>query len=200
MKAVVSSFVLMMCLSFIGCSGSNEMQIGEERIVERSTPEVPSWISIPSEEKDGYFYASGQISKAKDRSFGMIQANADGVKKLLNTMTNKVGGTVAQALGGANYEDNDVGRFTQDVVGWISDTYKFRGVTTPATYWEKWMKKTQSGVEYYYHCYCQLRISRLEYDNALNGAYNEIKRKAQSENNVKNEEAAKKLLEKLEKQ
>ena len=201
MKAfLVATVVMLTALSFFGCSGSKEMQIGEEEIIEKSTPERASWTTSISDEKEGYIYVTGEITRAKERAFGMTQANADGVQKLLNTMSNRAKQTATQALRGANIEEGDVGRYSEFAVSWISNTYQISGVTTPATYWEKVKRKNQDGVEYFYNCYVQLKISKADYNKSLIGSFDELKRKAQAESNAKAEEVAKKLLDDLNKQ
>lgn len=195
----VPTIILTVSLLF-GCSGSKEMQVGEERIVERSTPDLPAWTTSISDEKDGFIYVTGEMTRAKERAFGMTQANADGVQKMLNTMSNRAKQTATQALRGANIEEGDVGRYSEFAVSWISNTYQISGVTTPTTYWEKVEKKNQDGVEYFYNCYVQLKISKADYNKSLVGSFDELKHKAQAENNAKAAEVAQKLLDDLNKQ
>jgi hypothetical protein len=200
MKLLLTTFAILISLILIGCSSSKEMQVGEERIVERSTPELPSWTTSISDEKEGFIYVTGEMTRAKERAFGMTQANADGVQKMLNTMSNRAKQTATQALRGANIEEGDVGRYSEFAVSWISNTYQISGVTTPTTYWEKVEKKNQDGVEYFYNCYVQLKISKADYNKSLVGSFDELKHKAQADNNVKAAEVAQKLLDDLNKQ
>lgn len=201
MKSFLAVPTILLTASLLfGCSGSKEMQVGEEKIVERSTPELPSWTTSLSDEREGYIYATGEITRAKERGFGMTQANADGVQKLLNTMSNSAKQSATQALRGANIEEGDVGRYSEFAVSWISKTYQISGVTSPVAYWEKVKRKNQDGVEYFYNCYVQLKISKADYNKSLIGAFDEMKRKAQAESNAKAEEVAKKLLDDVNKQ
>jgi len=190
-------YILLLALVLFGCSGSKEMQVGEEQVVEQSTTDRPSWTNVPSEEREGNIFVTGEISRAKERAFGMNQANADGIQKMLNTMNNQAKSASTQALSGANMDEGDVGRYSEFAVSWISNTYQISGVITPTTYWEKVMKKTPQGVEYFFNCYVQLKISKADYNKALAGSYDEMKRKAQEASNVKAEEVAKKLLQDL---
>ena len=189
--------VVLVVSMFFGCSGTKEMQVGEEQIVERSNEERPSWVTSVSNEQNGFIFVTGEISRAKERAFGVSQANADGIQKMLNTMNNQAKSASTQALRGANMDEGDVGRYSEFAVSWISNSYQISGVTTPTTYWEKVMKKTAQGVEYFYNCYVQLKISKVDYNKALAGSYDEMKRKAQEANNTKAEDVAKKLLQDL---
>jgi hypothetical protein len=199
MKNLMLVAVLSTCM-LLGCGGSKEAVVGEEEVVECSTPDRPSWTSSISDEKDGFMLITGEMTKAKERAFGMNQANADGVQKLLNTMSNNAKASATQALRGANLEEGDVGRFSEFAVSWISKSYQVSGITSPATYWEKVKRKSQDGVEYFFNCYVQLKMSKADYNKALVGGFDELKKKAQAENNAKAEEAANKLLEDLNKQ
>ena len=76
-------YILLLALVLFGCSGSKEMQVGEEQVVEQSTTDRPSWTNVPSEEREGNIFVTGEISRAKERAFGMNQANADGIQKNL---------------------------------------------------------------------------------------------------------------------
>ncbi len=186
-------FISVMTL-LVGCSSSSE--IGSEQTIGKSGS-TPDWINRGTFEGKDSWEITGVISKAYDKSFGMKQSYADGVQNLMNTMVNKVKSQSSQALQGANMDDSDVGRFSQFAVGWISDTYRVAGVANPENYWEKVEVKTLDGVKYYYNCYSLITISKLEYNKALAGAYDNMKKKAQEENNKKAEETAQKLIDSL---
>jgi hypothetical protein len=179
---------------FISCGGGSE--IGSERTIEKSGS-TPDWIGNPTNDAGEFIFITGELTKAKDRSFGINQAYADGVRKLMNTMQNDVGTQSSLALRGANMDEEDIGRFSEFAVAWISDTYKISGVQNPETYWEKVEVKTYSGVTYNYNCYSLLKISRLDYNKALQGAFDSLRKKAREENNKKAEETANKMIDNL---
>jgi hypothetical protein len=193
MKSLINCFAIVLVLMFFGCSGGKE--VGSEKIVDKSGS-TPSWINTPTSDNGEFIFVTGELTKATDRSFGMNQAYADGVRKLMNTMQNDVKTQSSLALRGANIDDGDVGRFSEFAVGWISET-KIASVQNPETYWEKVEVKTLSGVKYNFNCYSLLKISKNEYNKALEGAYNNLKKKAQEENNKKAEETANKLIDEL---
>lgn len=194
MKNIIIFLSVVVMFVAVGCSGSN--QVGKETIVEKSGS-TPDWILTPTQDEDDFIFVTGEISKANDRSFGMNQAYADGVRKVLNTMQNAVSTETAQTFEGANLSDGDLGRYTKIGVAWISDTYKISGVQNPESYWEKVEVTTLSGVKYHYNCYSLLKISRLDYNRAIEGAYYAMQKKAQDESNKKAEQSVTEMLTKL---
>jgi len=194
MKSLLKYLPIVLLIMFCGCSGSSE--IGSEKTVDKSGS-TPNWINIPTSDNGEFVFVTGELTKGTDRSFGMNQAYADGVRKLMNTMQNAVKTQSSLALRGANMDEGDVGRFSEFAVAWISDTYRIAAVQNPESYWEKIEVKTLSGVTYNYNCYSLLKISKKDYNKALEGAYLDMKKKAQEENNKKAEETSNKLIDEL---
>ncbi len=195
-KLLVAVIALYSILYLTSCSSSKEL--GKEVVVKQSG-DTPGWTMKPTSEDENNIFVTGELTKAKDRSFGMNQAYADGVRKLMNTMQNDVKTQSSLALRGNNIDENDVGRFSEFAVGWISDTYKIAGVKNPESYWEKIEVKTANGVKYFYNCYSLLQISKKDYNKALAGAYDNMEKKARAENNKKAEQTATKLIDDLNK-
>lgn len=194
MKKTISILFILPIIITIGCSSTRE--VGSEIIVDKSGS-TPSWVLTPTQDDADFIFVTGEVTKANDRSFGMNQAYADGVGKVMNTMQNAVSTETAQAFEGANLSDGDLGRYTKIGVAWISDTYKISGVQNPEVYWEKVEVKTNTGVKYNYNCYSLLKISRADYNRALEGAFYEMQKKAQEENNKKAEQTTKEMLDRL---
>ena len=194
MRRVLLVISLFSILYLVGCASSKE--IGNETIIQESG-DKPEWISTPTSSNENFIFVTGELTKAKDRSFGMNQAYADGVRKLMNTMQNDVKTQSSLALRGNNVDEDDVGRFSEFAVAWISDTYKVAGVKNPKTYWEKVEVKTPTGVKYFYNCYSLLQISKKDYNRALEGAYYNMQNKAREANNKKAEQTAIKLIDEL---
>ncbi|TSA26326.1 MAG: hypothetical protein D4R68_07575 [Ignavibacteriales bacterium] len=190
-------FLFFLFVVFVfGCSALKE--VGSETVIEKSGS-TPIWSSKPSSEEGEFIFITGEMTKAKDRSFGMNQAYADGLSKLMNTMQNNVRTQSSQALRGANLDTEDIGRFSEFAVAWISETKTISGVQNPETYWEKVETKTETGVSYNYNCYSQLKISKKDYNRSIEGAYENMKKKARELNNKKAEETANKLIDDLKK-
>lgn len=196
MKKLAVVFLSLCLFHFGGCSGSSEL--GSEKIIEKSGDQ-PEWVLKPTIDQEDFILVTGEVTQAKDRSFGMNQAYADGIRKLMNMMQNVVKTQSSLVMSGNNMNENDIGKYSEFAVGWVSDTKNISSVKNPDMFWEKIEKKTVGGVTYYYNCYSQLQISKVDYNKALEGAYNQMKKKALEENNKKAEETAKKLLEDLNK-
>jgi hypothetical protein len=192
MKNLVLLLSFLTVVTFSACSTTAE--IGSEKTVEKSGS-TPDWVLKPTIEEGQYIYVTGELTKGIDRSFGMSQAYADGMRKLMNMMQNAIKSQSTSALRGSNVSEEDLGRISEFAVSWISTTDRIAGVHNPESYWEKVEVKTETGVKYYYNCYSKLRISTTDYKKALAGAFNEMKRKAVEENNKKAEETATRLLE-----
>jgi len=171
--------------------------VGEETVVERSSEKMPGWVtqlSTEPTEESAFFYVTGNMSHVHELSMGLDQAQANGVQRLLNTLTNRVKSSTTQALSGANMSSADVGRYSEFAVAWVSDTPRLTGVLTPESYWEKVQRVTANGVEYSYNCFVRLKLSKDDYKNTIRGACEEMLRKAQEEKNRVAEEIAKDLL------
>lgn len=194
MKKIFS--LLFVVLFYFGCGSISE--IGTEKTVEKS-PTNSDWILIPTSESEGNIYFTGQMTKAKDRSFGLKQAYADGMMNLMNSMQNSVRSQSSMSLRGSNVEEEDIGRFSEFAVGWISENRTISGLQNSENYWEKIEKKTETGVTYFYNCYSLLKISKTDYNKALIGAYENMKKKSIELNNKKAEETANKLIDDLKK-
>ncbi len=195
MKPLLITLSFFCLLTFFACSGSK--QIGSEEIVEQSYSQ-PDWVIKGSSfNDDDNYYAVGEITKAQNRSFGLKQSYADGLQNMINTVQNTVSSISTQALEGNNNSSDDVGLYSKFAVAWASDNQRYAGVQNPEKYWEKVAVTTSTGVKYYYNCYSLLRISNLNYNKILEGAFEEMRKQARARNNKNAEETANQLLKKV---
>ncbi len=174
------------------CGGS----VGEESRIE-SSGSRPDWIYKPTTKDNQYVLVTGEMTKAKDRAFGMNQAYADGIRKLLNMMINDVKTQSSQVLRGSNVEEGDVEKYSEFAVAWISQTYTVANVENPETYWEKVKVDTPYGETYYYDCYSRIRITRGDFNKSLTGAFESMRKKARDDNKKTVVDVAEKLIEDL---
>lgn len=184
--------VLLLAVVLYSCSAG----IGEEVLVETSGSK-PDWINTPSIKDNQFVTVIGEMSHANDRSFGMNQAYADGIRKLLNMMINDVKTQSSQVLKGSNLDEGDVNRYSEFAVAWISQTYTIANVINPETYWQKIKVGTPYGEKYYYDCYSKVQITKSDFNMSLNGAYENMKKKAKENNNKTAEDVANKLIDDL---
>ena len=137
------------------------------------------------------------MSKCKDRAFGLNQAYADGLRKLMNMMINDAKTQSAQVLRGSNVDEGDVDKYSEFAVAWISQTNTIGNVENPESYWEKSRVITATGETYYYDCFTRLKISKHDFNMALTGAYANMKKKAKENSNKTVEDVADKLIQDL---
>ena len=193
MKKIILVLALIASAAGIYSCGSS---VGEETSIERSGKK-PDWIGTPTYKDDYFVFVTGEITQAKDRAFGMNQAYADGMRKLLNMMINDVKTQSSQVMRGSNVGEDDVQKYSEFAAAWISQTYTVANVQNPETYWEKTRVETPYGEKYYYDCYTRIKISKRDFDMSLTGAYESMKKRAKDGNNKTVEEAAEKLIEEL---
>jgi hypothetical protein len=193
-------FIVLINLSFLfGCTVSNHTNpIGTQKIIEKSGS-IPDWKNNPSKEEGDIYLIVGQMTSAADLSFGLKQAYADGIQSMMNMMQNNVKSQSSQALRGANLSEDDIGRYSEFAVAWISGTETFSMVKNPESYWEKVEKTVSNGVSYSYNCYNLLKITKKDFNQCIEGAYQHMKKKAQELNNIKAEEIANQLIDELKK-
>lgn len=171
--------------------------VGEESTIEKSG-KTPEWLNTPTFKDNSNIYVIGEMSKCKDRAFGLNQAYADGLRKLMNMMINDAKTQSAQVLKGSNVDEGDVEKYSEFAVAWISQTYTIGNVENLESYWEKIRVITSSGETYYYNCYTKLKISKHDFNMALVGAFANMKKKAKEGNNKTVEDIADKLIKDLE--
>jgi len=193
MKNIINIIgVLIIAVIFYSCTSS----VGEESFIENSGTK-PDWINIPTTKDNQFVIVTGEMTHAKDRSFGMNQAYADGVRKLLNMMINDVKTQSSQVLRGSNLDEGDVERYSEFAVAWISQTYTIANVQNPETYWEKIKTTTAYGDSYFYDCYTRIKITKRDFNLSLTGAYENMKKKAKEGDNKTVEDVANKLIDDL---
>lgn len=170
--------------------------VGTEVLVE-SSGSKPDWIFIPTYKDNLSVFVTGEMSHAQDRSFGMNQAYADGVRKLLNMMINDVKTQSSMVLRGSNVNEGDIQRYSEFAVAWISQTYTVANVQNPESYWQKISVSNAFGESYFYDCFTRIQITKNDFIMSMTGAYENMKKKAKENNNKTVEEVANKLIEDL---
>lgn len=189
--------IMLVAVSFLLISCGSSRQLGQERIVENSGGDK-DWINKRSYEENSRVYFVGEMSGVKNRSFGLDQAQANGMRQALTTLQNKASQVSGQALQGTNLDDGEIGGYSKFAVSWIADNITTAGITSPQTYWEKIEKTTDMGVNYTYNCYVLLSVSQQNYNKMLNSAFEAAAKKAQSDNNKKAEDFLNDVINRLE--
>lgn len=196
MLRVLVSFLVFAFL--FSCAGPKQPVVGSQRVVEKSAEKRPEWITVPYFEDNEIMYFSGGVRGVADYALGLRQAKAEAVKNIAESIAAKVRTEFTQAARGANLEEGDVGRFVQDGIAMITDNINIQGMLPAETYYEKIEQVTDYGVKYFYDCYALYQLPKKDYELAKKRALEDMAKKYREENNKKAEEAALKLLEKIE--
>ena len=191
--AVVFGVSLMM-----GCAGAPK--IGSEKIIERSAAKSPDWILNPFVEQKGYFYFSGGVTGRQSLNLGNREAKAEAIKNVAEGISVKVRTEFTGAIRGSNINEDDIGDFTQDAIGMVTDNLDIQGLMPEELYWEKVEKVVgPHEVKNFYNCYCLVKMSVADYKKSRDIALNGLADKAKKERDKKAEETATLLMEKLSK-
>ncbi len=188
--------IVMAVLSLIVVFCAHQIEVGQERVADKSG-DRPDWLNQPSIEKAEGYYFVGVMTGANNQSFGMKQAHADGMTHLFDLLSNRGQNIVSQAREGTNVGDDVAGIYSKFAVGWIADNINFGGITAPESYWEKVEKKTDMGYEYTYNCYERLFLSQANFRRIMTDGFQQAKKKSQEENNKQAEEMVDKVIERL---
>lgn len=183
-------------LSLMALFCAHQMEVGQEKITEKSGGK-PDWLNQPSVEKSDGYYFVGIMTGANNQSFGLKQAHADGMTHLFDLLSNRGQNIVSQAREGTNVGDDVAGIYSKFAVGWIADNINFGGITAPESYWEKVEKKTDLGYEYTYNCYERIFLSLANYRRIMADGFAQAKKKAQEENNKQAEEMVDDVIKRL---
>jgi len=178
-----------------GCATPRKLPvIGAERIVERSLPARPDWISIPLSIEEPILYFSGGTTGQAEFSLALRQAKAEAVKNITQGMKMKLGSEFSEALSELGWGDAASSEFLTDSLELVIENLDIHNLKPKEIYYEKIEKTTREGFDYFYNCYNLFEISEQDYVQARNAALNRIKEKAKGENKEKVEEIATKLL------
>ena len=183
---------------FSGCGGGPK--IGSEKIIERSAPKSPDWVLTPFVEQKGYLYFSGGVTGRQSLNLGNREAKAEAIKNVAEGISVKVRTEFTGAVRGSNINEDDIGDFTQDAIGMVTDNLDIQGLMPEEIYWEKVEKLTgPNEVKNFYNCYCLTKMSVADYKKARDIALNGLADKAKKEKDKKAEDTAMMLMQKLSK-
>jgi len=192
---IIFCSILFLFTIYEGCATPRKLPvIGAERIVERSLPERPDWISTPLSIEEPILYFSGGTTGQAEFSLALRQAKAEAVKNITQGMKMKLGSEFSEALSELGWGDAASSEFLTDSLELVIENLDIHNLKPKEIYYEKIEKTTREGFDYFYNCYNLFEISEQDYVQARNAALNRIKEKAKGENKEKVEEIATKLL------
>jgi len=198
MRNLFAFFSILIAGIFIfGCASAPKMVVGQQKVVERSAKEAPEWITVPYFEDKDIMYFSGGVRGVADYAVGLRQAKAEAVKNIAESIATKVRTEFTETTRGANIDPGDLGKFVQDGIAMVTNNINIQGMLPTENYYEKVEEVTDYGVKYFYNCYVLYQLPVADYKLARRRALEDMTKKYREENNKKAEEAATKLLEKL---
>jgi len=195
---IIFCSILFLVTIYGGCATPRKLPVvGAERIVERSLPARPDWISIPLSIEEPILTFSGGVTGQVEFSLALRQAKAEAVKNITQGMQMKLQSEFNEALSESGLGDAASGEFLTDSLGLVIENFNIHNLKPKEIYYEKIEKTTREGFDYFYNCYNLFEISEQDYVQARNAALNRIREKAKAENNEKVEEIATNLLQRF---
>jgi hypothetical protein len=194
---------LALAFALIGCSttkvAKQKATLAEVRqplVVQTSGDDKrPSWASEGPFFEDGeaLHFAGGYIG-GTDYALTLRLAKAEAIKNLLESVEIKARIEFSHAIHGQNRDEDDLGQYVTDAVGWTIDNLKIRGIKSERIYYEQVFEPLIQSFRY--NSWVLLRVERTDYEKAKTGAAKQLLDKAIQE---KDEEAKARALELLEK-
>ena len=179
-----------------GCATLHD-RVGTQRVVERIPRTEPDWIGKSFwEASDRYFYV-GAVTNRADMALGLREAKAEGEKKLVEQIRQRIRTEFGSAIQGQNL-DGQTGSYVSDLIAKVSDNVEVSGVRMEETYIEKVEETTGTGVRYVYNCYAELQLAKADYGEARRRVLDGALETAKAAANAKAEEALRGAMSRLE--
>lgn len=188
----IITIVIVVILIF-GCAST---RFGSEKAIEGK---IPKWaIERPSSENRKFFYFSGTQTHAYDRTLGFKQSQSNAIRDMLLSIQQYARVEFQNVIVGAN-EERGYGQHITDIVALVVNNIEIGGVFIHDQTYEKIEKNSHLGIEYFYNCYTQIRLSKSDYYEARDKAINKYLQQSLVEKNKKAEEFAKEVAKRLNK-
>lgn len=178
-----------------GCA-TTRYQVGSQRVVERIPRTEPSWIGKSSWEGQSQYFYVGAVTNRGDMALGLREAKAEGEKKLVEQIRQRIRTEFGSAIEGQNI-DRQTGTYVRDLIAKVADNVEVSGVQPAETYVEKVEESTGFGVKYVYNCFAELQLPKPDYVEARRRAMEGAVEQARAEKNAKAEESLSKAFGRL---
>jgi hypothetical protein len=176
----------MLALSLACGCASMRTQVGSQKVVERIPRTTPDWVGRSYWEEKGQHFYIGAVATRSDMALGLREAKAEGEKKLVEQIRQRIRTEFGSAIEGQNI-DRQTGSYVRDLIAKVSDNVEVSGVQPSETYIEKVEESTGFGVKYVYNCYAQLQLSQGDYLEARHRALEGALEQARTAANAKAE-------------
>ncbi len=133
---------------------------GEEKIIDRSHPERPSWISVPPKDTEDFYFSVGVKTSSPTLEGGETDARMDAGRKFVERL---FGVEFAGTYHGIrkNYEKE----IYDEIAG--KSKGKVTGAKAREIYWEKYQKWAKGKITYGYNVWVLVEISKSATKKAL---------------------------------
>ncbi|MDP2659511.1 MAG: hypothetical protein Q8R28_02115, partial [Dehalococcoidia bacterium] len=183
MHNIVSGFALLTLLMLSGC-GSSQQLIGETELVGTSG-DMGSWVKEDRTffEKDGVMYAKAQVTQRYDLAVGLREVKFEGIKNVAEGIDTKLSTEFGQLAAGRNVSPEGLSTAIEDAGALLSENHHVQGLALSRSYWERWKRRTNTGVEYYYDIHGLVELPVHDYNESRNRILRDLERQYQKENN-----------------
>jgi len=145
---------VLLLIFFIGCASKPVLSPeGEEKIIDRSSPSRPSWITTPPKDTEEFYFSVGVKTSSPTLEGGETDARMDAGRKFVERL---FGVEFAGMYKGIrkNYEKEIYDEITGKSKGKVS------GARVREVYWERYQRWDKGKVSYGYNVWVLIEISK----------------------------------------
>lgn len=149
---MVKRFLFLILL--IGCAEKKAvLPEGEEKIIDRTQPSRPSWVTVPPRDTEEFYFSVGVKTSAPTLEGGETDARMDAGRKFVERLFGVEFAGVYKGIR-KNYEKEIYDEISGKSAG------KIAGARIKEVYWEKYQKWIKGKVSYGYNVWVLVEISK----------------------------------------
>jgi len=189
--------VIVVVLFLVGCAGK-QPEIFKSEILETSDDTAkPSWVfeTFKVLKKGKGYEFSGGVTDVSDYALGVSEARSEAIKNGIISIQLKVRSEYTKFAEGSNMAPDMIGKFVEDGVAYIADSFYVSGIQQRELYYEK--EKYNTEYRPHYNIWALCYISGADYLKAKIDAAQRLVNKYQKEKNVEAKKKAEELLDRL---
>lgn len=158
-------------------SCSSSIPSGTSKLV-KACCSKPDWASDSKtfEQEGNYLYFETTLPDRQSLDFAQEEADATIKNEIATSLSSKIRANFTEAAKGSNITGEILKRLIESAKQVVTKDVSVVGVKITDFYWEKYIKKTDMGMEQYYDVYARgsipSNIYRTLYKNAINNTLN----------------------------
>lgn len=152
LSSLLIAVICLLPLTLTACK--QELQIGQERIVEASSKKAPKWVSEPPKKTRKHYYFVGEDTSYKNTDRYAYQVALSKAGSFFNTRATSTFKRVEESTNA--FEANVL---REEFIKNTSEA-GIKGALHKDTYWEKVEKLTENGIKYFYRVYVLVSLDR----------------------------------------